>query len=169
MTPARVVISGNENQQPVTVNGIEFNVQQNLDFLPAPFDGLGGAFNYARTTLDGTNSNGTRVTLPGVSKNNYNFIAYYETKRFGVRAVYNYRDDYDLAAGGTFNGAARSVKARGQLDMSASVNLPRNFKISLDGFNLTNAVREEYENAYSKPRRLDVDGRTYQMTLSARF
>ena len=169
LTPARVVITGNENQQPVTVKGIEFNIQQNLDFLPAPFDGLGGAFNYARTTLDGTNSNGTPVTLPGVSKNNYNFIAYYETTRFGVRAVYNYRDDYDLAAGGTFNGAARSVKARGQLDMSASVNLPHDFKLSLDAFNLTNAVREEYENDYNKPRRLDVDGRAYQLTLSARF
>jgi outer membrane receptor protein involved in Fe transport len=83
--------------------------------------------------------------------------------------VYNYRDDYDLAAGGTFNGAARSVKARGQLDLSASYSFLDGYKLSFDAFNLTNAVREEYESSTLKPRRLDVDGRTYQVKLSAAF
>jgi outer membrane receptor protein involved in Fe transport len=83
--------------------------------------------------------------------------------------VYNYRDDYDLAAGGTFNGAARSVKARGQLDMSASYTFAGNFKISFDAFNMTNSMREEYEGTHMKPRRLDVDGRTYQVKLSTTF
>jgi TonB-dependent receptor len=169
LQPARVVISGQANQQKIKVNGIEFNVQQNLDWLPAPWNNLGGAFNYAYTTIKGKNDDGSAATLPGVSRNNYNLIAYYETKRWGVRAVYNYRDDYDLASGGTFNGAARSVKARGQLDMSASVNFAGSYKISFDAFNMTNAVREEYEGTSMKPRRLDVDGRTFQVKLSTTF
>jgi TonB-dependent receptor len=169
MQPARVVISGQANQQKIKVNGVEFNVQQNLDWLPAPWNNLGGAFNYAYTTIKGKNDDGSAATLPGVSRNNYNLIAYYETKAWGVRAVYNYRDDYDLAAGGTFNGAARSVKARGQLDMSASYTFAGNFKISFDAFNMTNSMREEYEGTYMKPRRLDVDGRTYQVKLSTTF
>jgi TonB-dependent receptor len=169
MQPARVVISGQANQQAIKVNGVEFNVQQNLDFLPAPFNNLGGAFNYAYTTIKGKNDDGSAATLPGVSRNNYNLIAYYETKTWGVRTVYNYRDDYDLAAGGTFNGAARSVKARGQLDMSASYTFDGGYKISFDAFNMTNSVREEYEGTYMKPRRLDIDGRTYQVKLSATF
>jgi len=167
--PARVVINGQTNQQGIKVHGVEFNVQQNLDFLPAPFDNLGGGFNYAYTTIKGKNDDGSPATLPGVSRNNYNLIAYYETKTWGVRTVYNYRDDYDLAAGGTFNGAARSVKARGQLDLSASYSFMDGYKLSFDAFNLTNAVREEYESSTLKPRRLDVDGRTYQVKLSAAF
>jgi TonB-dependent receptor len=169
LQPARVVISGQANQQAIKVNGVEFNVQQNLDFLPAPFNNLGGAFNYAYTTIKGKNDDGSAATLPGVSRNNYNLIAYYETRTWGVRTVYNYRDDYDLAAGGTFNGAARSVKARGQLDMSASYTFDGGYKISFDAFNMTNSVREEYEGTYMKPRRLDVDGRTCQIKLSATF
>lgn len=169
LQPARVVITGQTNQQKIKVNGVEFNVQQNLDWLPAPWNNLGGAFNYAYTTIKGKNDDGSPATLPGVSRNNYNLIAYYETKTWGLRAVYNYRDDYDLAAGGTFNGAARSVKARGQLDLSASYTFAGNYKISFDAFNMTNSVREEYEGAYLKPRRLDVDGRTYQVKLSATF
>jgi TonB-dependent receptor len=166
---AKVLISGQANQQAIKVNGVEFNVQQNLDFLPAPFNNLGGAFNYAYTTIKGRNDDGSPATLPGVSRNNYNLIAYYETRSWGVRTVYNYRDDYDLAAGGTFNGAARSVKARGQLDMSASYTFDGGYKISFDAFNMTNAVREEYEGTVMKPRRLDVDGRTYQVKLSTTF
>jgi hypothetical protein len=34
---------------------------------------------------------------------------------------------------------------------------------------MTNAVREEYEGTVMKPRRLDVDGRTYQVKLSTTF
>lgn len=169
MQPARVVITGQTNQQKIKVQGLEFNVQQNLDWLPAPWNNLGGAFNYAYTTIKGKNDDGSAATLPGVSRNNYNLIAYYETKQWGVRAVYNYRDDYDLAAGGTFNGAARSVKARGQLDMSASYTFDSNIKLSFDAFNMTNSMREEYEASYLKPRRLDVDGRTYQVKLSTTF
>ncbi|WP_432381212.1 TonB-dependent receptor [Duganella sp. P38] len=169
LQPARVVITGQTNQQKIKVQGLELNIQQNLDWLPAPWNNLGGAFNYAYTTIKGKNDDGSAATLPGVSRNNYNLIAYYETKAWGVRAVYNYRDDYDLAAGGTFNGAARSVKARGQLDMSASYTFENNLKLSFDAFNMTNSMREEYEASYLKPRRLDVDGRTYQVKLSTTF
>lgn len=169
LTPVRVVMTGNENQQPLTVNGVEFNVQQNLDFLPAPFDKLGGSFNYAYTSIDGTNTDGMPLTLAGVSKHNVNLIGYYETSRFGFRAVYNYRDDYDLAAGGTFSGDARAVRARGQLDLAFSLNLPRQMKLNLNAFNVTDAKRHEYENDYLKPRQVDVDGRTYQISISGRF
>ena len=55
------------------------------------------------------------------------------------------------------------------LDLSASYSFMGGYKLSFDAFNLTNAVREEYESSVLKPRRLDVDGRTYQVKLSAAF
>jgi TonB-dependent receptor len=168
--PVQVVVSGNANAaSPITVRGIEFSIQQNLDFLPGVLSGLGGAFNYSFTDVSGRASNGTEAILPGVSRHTANLIGYYETKQFGVRVTYNYRSKYDLPAGGTFAGAARQVKERGQLDASASFNIATNVSLTADAFNLTNAERIEYENSELKPRRADFDGRTYQVGVRVAF
>jgi outer membrane receptor protein involved in Fe transport len=83
--------------------------------------------------------------------------------------VFNHRGKYDLAAGNSFVGDARTVKARSQLDASASINLTDRISVSFDAFNLTDATRSEYENDPMLPRRIDYDGRTYQATLRASF
>ncbi|MFT3996471.1 MAG: TonB-dependent receptor [Asticcacaulis sp.] len=169
MKNATVNVSGRTNQSPMTVRGVEFSVQQNLDFLPGFWKNFGGAFNLSYTTISGKDTAGNRITLPSVSKTNLNLIGYYETKKFGVRMVYNWRDKYDLAAGNSFVGDARTVKARSQLDASASYNITDRVSVSLDAFNLTDATRSEYENDPMLPRRIDYDGRTYQITLRGTF
>ena len=166
---AEVRISGKTNQSPMTVTGLEFNIQQNLDFLPGFWKNFGGAFNYSYTKIDGKDTAGNKITLPSVSKNNLNLIGYYEAKWGGVRLVYNWRDKYDLAAGNSFVGDARTVKARSQLDASASFNLTESLTLSVDAFNLTDAQRAEYENDPMLPRFIDYDGRTYQVTMRAKF
>jgi TonB-dependent receptor len=158
--------SGNFNlESPTYVNGLELNIQQNLDFLPGFWKNFGGSFNYAFTQT----KSAAIAPFPGISKHAMNAIVYYETPKFGIRAVYNYRSDYNLNANGTYTGAARSVKARGQLDMSASYNLNDRISISLDGYNLTNSMRYEYENDYDLVRNIDYDGRTYTLTVKANF
>ncbi len=154
---------------PYTVNGAELNVQQNLDFLPGVLRNLGGGFNYAYTTISGTNSDGTDASLPGISKHNVNLIGYYETKLVGVRLIYNYRSKYDLSSTGTFSGAARQVTARGQFDASASLNVTEGVSLSVNAFNLTNSTREEYQGVEAQARRIDYDGRTYRIALNAKF
>lgn len=166
---AQVNISGQTNQNAMTVTGVEFNIQQNFDFLPGFWKDFGGAFNYSYTSIDGKDQAGKAITLPSVSKNNLNLIGYYEGPKFGARLVYNWRDKYDLAAGNSFVGDARTVKARSQLDASASYKFTDNLTLSVDAFNLTDATRSEYESDPMLPRRIDYDGRTYQMTLRATF
>lgn len=166
---ARVTASGVTNQKPMRVRGVEVSVQQNLDFLPGFLKYLGGAANYTYTDIDGKDAQGNPITLPSVAKHNINLIGYYETKLFGLRVVFNHRGKYDLAAGNSFVGDARTVKARSQLDASASLNIMKNFSISLDAFNLTNATRSEYENDPMLPRRIDYDGRTYTLTIRSSF
>ncbi|MCI4590732.1 TonB-dependent receptor [Sphingobium sp. BYY-5] len=168
--PYLVSASGFMNQtNPITVRGLEFNIQQTLDFLPGILKNLGGGFNYAYTTISGKTATGAKATLPGVSKHNANLIGYYETPDYGVRLVYNVRSKYDLASAGTFTGAARQVRARGQLDASASYNITSFLTLSVDAYNLTNAIRYEYENQPDLPRRYDYDGRTYSVTLRGTF
>ena len=166
---AQVNISGKTNQSPMTVTGLEFNIQQNFDFLPGFWRNFGGAFNYSYVNIDGTDTAGKPITLPSVSKNNLNVIGYYESDKFGVRLVYNWRDKYDLAAGNSFVGDARTVKARSQLDASASYNITKDLTVSVDAFNLTDATRSEYESDPMLPRRIDYDGRTYQVTVRSKF
>jgi TonB-dependent receptor len=166
---AQVNISGQTNQSDMTVTGVEFNIQQNFDFLPGFWKNFGGAFNYSYVNIDGKDTSGKPITLPSVSENNLNLIGYYESDKFGVRLVYNWRDKYDLAAGNSFVGDARTVKARSQLDASASYNITKDLSVSVDAFNLTDATRSEYENDPMLPRRIDYDGRTYQVTMRAKF
>lgn len=167
--PYYVNASGTSNiDDPTTVTGVEFNVQQNLDFLPSFWKNFGGSFNYAYTTSEGK-LNGVNAPFPGISKHNVNLIGYYETSQFGVRMVYNYRTSYDLNSAGTFTGGARSVRPRGQLDLSASYNLNAVYSIAFDAYNLTDAIRQEYENQENLPRRADYDGRTYTVTLRGTF
>ena len=149
--------------------GAELTIQQSLDFLPEPFKGLGGVFNYSYTRTRGKSPDGSPAFLNNVSPRSYNFILYYETPVWGVRGVYNYRDNYNLPAGGTFSGAARTVKARGQFDLSASYKVTQNLTLAIDAFNLNDTFRQEYEGSMTKLRRADYDGRTFQATMSYTF
>ncbi|WP_349323055.1 TonB-dependent receptor [Asticcacaulis sp. MM231] len=161
-----IYASGSYNlDKPTYVHGLEFNIQQNLDFLPGFWKNFGGNFNYAFTQAKSP----ALAPFPGISKFTYNAIGYYETTKWGVRATYNWRSDYPLNANGTYSGSARSVKARGQLDMSASYNINDQVTVSLDAYNMTNAKRFEYENDSKLVRWIDYDGSTYTLTVKAIF
>ncbi|ESQ91853.1 hypothetical protein ABENE_09475 [Asticcacaulis benevestitus DSM 16100 = ATCC BAA-896] len=161
-----VEASGSYNlDKPTYVHGLEFNIQQNLDFLPGFWKNFGGNFNYAFTQAKSP----ALAPFAGISKFTYNAIGYYETTKWGVRATYNWRSDYPLNANGTYSGKARSVKARGQLDLSASYNINDQYTVSLDAYNMTNSKRFEYENDSKLVRWIDYDGSTYTVTLKAIF
>ncbi len=147
------------------VRGLEFNIQQNLDFLPSFWKNFGGSFNYAYTT----SKSAAIAPFPGISKHNVNMIGYYETPKYGVRLVYNYRSAYDLNSNGTFSGGSRSVRPRGQLDLATSYNVTDRFTLGLDVYNLTDAIRFEYENDEDVVRTANYDGRTITLTARAAF
>jgi TonB-dependent receptor len=153
----------------LVVQGAELTIQQNFDFLPEPFKGLGGVANFSFTRVRGSNVDGTPATLNNVSPRSANFILYYETPIWGVRAVYNHRDSYKLPGGNTFSGSARSVRARGQFDISSSYKFGDNIKLAVDAFNLTNSYYEEFEGSLAKFRRASYDGRTVQATIQYSF
>lgn len=168
--PAVITASGNFNQDsPLTVDGLELSVQQTFDFLPGAWRYLGGVANLAYTRVAGRVADGTRSVLPGVSERTYNLIGYYETPRFGVRVVYNYRDEYTLAGVNTFFGSSSRVKSRGQVDASASYRLKSGFTVSLDAFNLSDARRSQFQSDPRLPRVNDYDGRTLSLNVRAQF
>jgi iron complex outermembrane receptor protein len=78
----------------VSVDGAELAYQQNFDFLPGPFDGLGVLANYTFLQNHG------RTPLQGASKNNYTASLYYEKGWFGSRLTYTYRGRFYVSTEG---------------------------------------------------------------------
>ncbi|MDU0113777.1 TonB-dependent receptor [Psychrosphaera aquimarina] len=150
----------------ISVSGYELSIQQNLDFLPYPFNGLGGVLNYSNTSQDEDDD----ARVPGISDETYNAIAYYEEDDFGIRIAYNYRTAYDLRTTGTANGSGdRSVKAAGRLDLSAYYNVNEKMSVSFKAYNLTDTLYEEYQNNEWMPRSTKFGGRVYAVNAKYKF
>ena len=168
-----VNVTGSENSPvPINISGIELNIQQNLGFLDIPIiKNLGGGFTFSRTNVSGTDQNGFPIVLGGVSKDNYNAILYYDSKLIGFRAVYNKRNPYLIQPISAANISSSTAASRGQLDLNLSVNPTRTLNISLDAFNVTNALFNQYNNP-GLPSTLAssfYDGRTYTLSIRKRF
>lgn len=168
--PAIVTASGSFNQpNPITVRGVELTAQQNFDFLPGILRNLGGQVNYSYAVITGTNADGTKATLPGVSKNNVNVIGYYESPLIGFRLIYSWRDRYTLTGGNSFTGGQSFVAPRGQVDGSLSLKFSEDYAVSLDAFNLFDAKRIQYQVTPAIPRQADYDGRTFTISFRGTF
>ncbi|MEG3174704.1 TonB-dependent receptor [Sphingomonas sp. RB3P16] len=168
--PAIVTASGSFNQpNPITVTGLEVTAQQNFDFLPGLLRNLGGQINYSFTNISGTNADGTKAVLPGVSKNNVNLIGYYESPFIGLRVIYSWRDQYSLVGGNSFTGGSSFVAPRGQIDSSLALKFSPRYSLSLDAFNLLDAKRIQYQVTPAIPRQADYDGRTFTLSFRGTF
>lgn len=146
------------------IEGFELAAQQNLTFLPAPFDKFGFLANYTRIDVE---SAVPGLFINNLSKNTVNAIGYYETDRFGIRLAYNWRDEYPLASTNSFFGANRVIASRGQLDLSANFNVTDRITIGFDAFNLTDAERTEFEIESDRVRLYEDGTQTYMLSLRA--
>jgi TonB-dependent receptor len=84
------------------LSGVELSAQTAFTFLPKPLDGFGTVLNYTYSRAKHVglfNSlNGEELGFPGLSKNSYNVILYYDIQALDVRLAYNSRDSYLQAA-----------------------------------------------------------------------
>ncbi|PXA77997.1 TonB-dependent receptor [Caulobacter sp. D4A] len=155
----------------VTINGLEVGGQYAFDFLPAPFDGFGvlANFTYQKDEgFKGTNLlTGEILPFPGLSRKSYNVSLYYENDKVSARASYNWRDDWLITAAGRGN-LPEFNKAFGTLDASASYNINDKITVFVEGVNLTDEVRIEYNSA---ARRIgnETFGSRYFFGVRAKF
>jgi iron complex outermembrane receptor protein len=117
------------NEEGVRVRGVEFSYQQPFTFLPAPFDRTGIIANY--TYLE----NSRPEVLTATSPHSFNLSAYYEDRRFSLRASYSYRDGF-LAAPETDIKDGESLDAFGMLNASATLNLTQNLSATVQMSNI---------------------------------
>lgn len=155
----------------VTIDGLEVGGQYAFDFLPEPFQGFGvlANFTYQKDKgFKGVNLLTNEILpFPGLSRKSYNVSFYYENDKVSARASYNWRDDWLITPTGRGN-LPEFNKAFGSLDASASYNVNDNITLFVEGVNLTDEVRQEY-NADARFIGNETFGSRYFFGVRAKF
>ena len=152
-----IVIDTDVNGGNGEVFGLELAYQQQFDFLPGAFSGLGFSANYTYAESEQPDGN----DLLNISNNTFNAQLYWEYASYQVRFAYNWRDEYlntqdekrvrpvGALATGDFNRTDPDAPnfdptlgnnfrdSRGQLDFSASYDLNENITLVANAVNLT--------------------------------
>ena len=147
-----------DNAKSGKITGVEFNYQQFLKFLPAPFDGIGFNVNY--TLTDSSVSLFTRTDkLPFFKQSDRitNLALFYEKYGFEARLALSYSGDY-LDAVGANRDTDIYVRGRGPIDAKLSYRVTRHFKLFGEFLNLS----EEPLREYTGERRRENDFEIYR-------
>ncbi len=159
----------------LTINGLEFQWVQPLDFLTRRFGVEGLGVNANATIVDQT-SDGPAIAY-GVAKYTYNLTGYYEHHGVSLRLTQTFRQG-SQSSGANQNGigsAALFTDDYKQVDFSSSFDLEKLFglrnlpQVTFNAINLTNAAQRsyfQYSNAtftYYKP------GREFLLGVRATF
>jgi TonB-dependent receptor len=130
-------LSTTENADSGEIFGLEFNYQQQLLFLPSPFNGFGISLNYTYTDSEATIFD--RVDpVPFFLQSEHigNAALYYERSGFEARLAYTYYSTYLDEVG---DDASQDYYAddRGQLDFKASYQFTDNINAFVEVLNMT--------------------------------
>ncbi|UTF58889.1 TonB-dependent receptor [Gilvimarinus sp. DA14] len=159
------------------IEGFEVGVSGFFDFLPEPWNGLGGQANYTYVDSEAPSpfatdiqGNALLVPLEGLSENSYNLVGMYEYGDWSVRLAYNWRDDYLVTTAGTGTGNLPIYNdAYGQLDGSINWTLNDTFTLQFDAVNITDSRNDTYQGSSSRYRDSYLGDRRYGVTLQAEF
>jgi TonB-dependent receptor len=158
------------NLNSATIKGEEFTFNYQFTRLPAPFDGLGVAANYTHVTSNASISpsiiaKAGKFAVPGIG-DSANLSGYYEKGPVQLRLAYNWRDKYLSTISGD-ESQPTTVKAYGQLDLSASYKVMSNVSVFFDATNITREKIFRYQVYTNRPTYAEVDGRTLSAGVRA--
>ena len=166
-----ILLSASVNGGDAEIKGFEGAYNQQLAFLPEPFDGFGVQ---ASVTLVDSKANyfaGNRQIkddLVGLSKRSWNLVGYYEKGPISARLGWFWRSRY-LSSIGSTTTAQSYVDAYGSLDGSLSYQITPQYALTLEGSNLSNEIRYLYGKTKDQPMEIYHWGRTVSLTLRGKF
>lgn len=169
-----------------TIYGLELTAATQFDFLPAPFDGLGGklSYNYANSDFetedirlgDAFNPVTGDViegiippgNISGYSKHVASAQIYYNTGPVSLQGIYNYRSQYlqDFVGG---NRQLRYVKGNETFDFRAGIDLSRNVSLKLEALNIFNEPKITYMPVVGSTRQYHYYGSKYFVGLRVKL
>jgi len=154
------------NADTAIIKGAELSFQHTFDYLRAPFDGLGVQLNYtwvdSQQSFDPTIASG-QFAVVGLSDSG-NLVLFYEKDRFGIRAAYNWRDEYLAAVRGD-QGEPSTVNSYQQLDLSTNFKLTDTISIFADATNLTGETVSSWQRYRNRVHWMADNGRTVTLGI----
>lgn len=157
------------------VEGFEFSSVIPLKVMTPWLDGLNLIGNYAHTDSLIRFSNGNSITLPGLSRNVYQWQVFYEKWGFNARASFTHRSNY-LGDYQLFNAQVEANLTRAQDTLDAQIGYDfksgrlNGLSLYVQGHNLTNSSTISYVN--NDPRETNIRdqyGATYLMGATYKF
>ncbi|MBL9216674.1 MAG: TonB-dependent receptor [Opitutaceae bacterium] len=134
-----------ENADKGSITGVEFNYQQTLTMLPAPFDGLGFSVNYTLAESEEVlfTRPGEQLSFAKQAPRIYNVALSYEKYRVQARIAYTYTGAFIKAFGSDIN-ADQYQAERKIIDAKVSFRINKNFSVFADVINLGQEPLDEY-------------------------
>jgi TonB-dependent receptor len=150
---------------PAHAEGIEGQYQQQLKFLPAPFNGLGYSANFTLVDSRAEIHPGIFGLLPSTSKVTWNAAIFYERDPLEVRLAAGYVGQNLFAFGSTTDNSTDVYsRHRTTLDLGTSYAIAHEIKVYFDAKNLLNTPLEFTEGrSDSRP----IQREFYDITLLA--
>jgi len=123
------------------LDGWEVQYQQNLTFIPVEWMQRMGVI--ANVTIVDSEEDDSGLKLVGQSDLTYNFTLFYEDDKFSTRISYSYRDEY-TTNNDDDNNDVRYRDETANVDFSAAYQFNENFRVTLEGINLTDEPVADY-------------------------
>lgn len=138
------------------VKGYELSYQQPFKFLPGLLANTGVLVNFTHVSsnIDYLNAAGVVVatnSLTGLSRKAYNATLYYEDDTISARISAAYRSKYLTRVPGQEAGTdVDGTNSTFNLDFSAQYTINENFKVSLEGINLTDEFQDQFNDSSNR-------------------
>ena len=172
-------VSRFENTDGGPLKGVELNAQIQFSFLPGAWSNFGVLANYTRveseieyilSSAGGQVTDSTTNDLVGLSKNSASGTLYYENDRFSIRGTGSYRDKYIRGIPASAGSDLQGNKSTFYVDASASYNINDNFKLILEGQNLTDERNVLFIDSVREDTLFETTiGRTYTIGATYTF
>jgi outer membrane receptor protein involved in Fe transport len=109
--------------------------------------------------------------FPGSSKDNFNFIGFYEEELYSVRLAYTYRGSFFRSLAGTGSQAttARFSGAQEKLNVNVNIKPMKGLSIKLSANNITGEKRRDFIGNETTFLDYFDRGRTYSISANYRF
>lgn len=123
------------NGTDASVKGLEVSFQSPFGFISENLSNFGTIVNFTYTDSAASFADESDVrstTLPGLSKNSYNAIVYYDNQTFDARLSYAWRSEYV-----DYFPEAKYQDDYGQLDFSSNYNITDNLSLQFEVLNIT--------------------------------
>ncbi|MDX2223560.1 MAG: TonB-dependent receptor, partial [Rhodospirillaceae bacterium] len=156
----RLVIETPRNGEKAKIKGVEFNYQQQFDFLPAPFSGLGGGVSVTFTDSSfRAPGRADKLPLVGQADMSYSLTGFYQQGPFEAVLSYDWADDILVQVGANADGDFYD-KSYGRLDLRTSYAVNDTVSVFFDLLNINEAPLGEFQGRKTWVTRREIYGKS---------